>query len=339
MAAVKKESVSKKEELKLTRKAVRSGLLDVSKLIFNKVVVVEREYVLMILMGMFRRLRYEDLEEVYNDGCLVLWEKMKDKELNLKEKSMVGYLISICRNIGMHYLRKVNDDVVSLDRIMERGCEVGDDDDDSVMEEMFDVVDERGSENEMFERLDKVWSRLKEVDRWILESYYVNGCRMEEIAKIIGFKNGNSVKSKKNVVLKKMREMMEEIRKNEEEWEKKRKEEEEKERKRKEEEEKEKKRKEEKKRIREEKKKRREEEKMRREEEKKRKEEEKEEKMRIKEEKMKKKEKVDEKVRMKEKVNEKMKKNEKVDEKVKMKENEKVNEIVEMKEMTLAIAV
>ena len=312
MAAVKKECVSKKEELKLTRKAVRSGLLDVRKFFFNKVVVVEREYVLMILMGMFSRLRYEDLEEVYNDGCLVLWEKMKDKELNLKEKSMVGYLISICRNIGMHYLRKVKDDVLSLDRIMERGCEVGDDDDDSVMEEMFDVIDEGGSENEIFERLDKVWSKLKDVDRLILESYYVNGCRMEEIAKIIGFKNGNSVKSKKNIVLKKMRVMMEEIRKEEEEWEKKRKEEEEKERKRKEEEEKEKKIKEEKKRIREEKK-------RIREEKKKRREEEKEEKMRIKEEKMKKKE--------------------KVDEKVKMKENEKVKEIVEMMEMTLAIAV
>jgi DNA-directed RNA polymerase specialized sigma24 family protein len=44
----------------------------------------------------------------------------------------------------------------------------------------------------------------------ILESYYVDGCKMEEIAKRIGYRNGNSVKSKKNKVLKKMMEMMNE---------------------------------------------------------------------------------------------------------------------------------
>ena len=41
----------------------------------------------------------------------------------------------------------------------------------------------------------------------ILESYYVDGCRMEEIAKRIGYKNGNSVKSKKKKVLMKIMEM------------------------------------------------------------------------------------------------------------------------------------
>jgi hypothetical protein len=55
-----------------------------------------------------------------------------------------------------------------------------------------------------------VWAKLKEVDRMILESYYVDGCKMEEIAKKIGYRNGNSVKSKKNKVLKKMMEMMKE---------------------------------------------------------------------------------------------------------------------------------
>jgi RNA polymerase sigma factor (sigma-70 family) len=161
---------------------------------------------MMRLMGRFKRLRYEDLEEVYNDGCLGLWEKMMDDEFELKEKSMVGYLVRICKNVGMHYLRKVNEDVVSLNRIMERGFLMGDD--ESGIEEMFDVMDEGGNDEEIFERLEMVWKKLKEVDRMILESYYVDGCKMEEIAKRIGYKNGNSVKSKKNKVLRKMMEMM-----------------------------------------------------------------------------------------------------------------------------------
>ena len=194
---------------KLSLKEEKRGLLGVSSLIFNKVVDGERDYVLMKLMGMFKGLRFEDLEEVYDDGCLVLWEKMMDREFELREKSLVGYLVRICRNVGMHYLRKVNEDIESLDRILERGYEIKENDENG-MRAMFDVMEEKGNENEIFEKLDMVWEKLKKVDRMILESYYVEGCRMEEIARRIGYRNGNSVKSKKNKVLRKMMEMMRE---------------------------------------------------------------------------------------------------------------------------------
>ena len=193
---------------KLSLMEEKRGLLGVSSLIYNKVVDGERENVLLRLMGRFKSLRFEDLEEVYDDGCLVLWEKMS-KGVELKEKSLVGYLVRICRNIGMHYLRKVNEDIESLDRIYERGYEMRDDDERGI-EEMFDVMEEKGNEDEIFERLDRVWNKLKKVDRMILESYYVDGCRMEEIAKRIGYRNGNTVKSKKNKVLRRMMEMMRE---------------------------------------------------------------------------------------------------------------------------------
>ena len=192
---------------KLSFEEEKIGLQGVSSLIYNKVVDGERENVLLRLMGKFKSLRFEDLEEVYDDGCLVLWEKMRDKEFELREKSLVGYLVRICRNIGMHYLRKVNEDVESLDRIFERGFEMRDEY-ESGIGEMFDVMDERENADEIFERLDKVWKKLKKTDQMILESYYVDGCRMEEIAKRIGYRNGNSVKSKKNKVLRKMMEMM-----------------------------------------------------------------------------------------------------------------------------------
>ena len=179
-----KVSGYEEEVEKLTLKEERRKLLGVSSLIFNKVVDGERDNVLMWLMRRFKSLRYEDLEEVYNDGCLVLWEKMMDKEFKLKEKSMVGYLMRICRNVGMHYLRMVNEDIESLDRIMERGYEVREDDERGI-EEIFDVMDERGNEDERYEKLERIWSKLKEVDRMILESYYVDGCRKEKIAKRI----------------------------------------------------------------------------------------------------------------------------------------------------------
>lgn len=195
-------------EDRLSLKEERRELVRVRKRIFEDVVEKEKENVMMMLMSRFVRLRYEDLEEVFDDGCLVLWNKMMDEGFELVEKSMVGYLRRICRNIGMHYLRKVNDDLVSLDRIMEDSCRSYDGDDG--LNEMFDVLDERGSDEEMFERLDVVWKKLKDVDRMILESYYLEGCKLNEIAKKVGYKNGNTVKSKKDKVLKRMMRMMKE---------------------------------------------------------------------------------------------------------------------------------
>lgn len=195
-------------EDRLSLKEERRELVRVRKRIFEDVVEKEKENVMMMLMSRFVRLRYEDLEEVFDDGCLVLWNKMMDEGVELVEKSMVGYLRRICRNIGMHYLRKVNDDLVSLDRIMEDSCRSYDGDDG--LNEMFDVLDERGSDEEMFERLDVVWKKLKDVDRMILESYYLEGCKLNEIAKKVGYKNGNTVKSKKDKVLKRMMRMMKE---------------------------------------------------------------------------------------------------------------------------------
>lgn len=60
---IKVSGFEEKEE-KLTLEEEKSGLLSVSKHLFNKVVVNEREHVLMRLMGWFKGLRYEDLEEV-----------------------------------------------------------------------------------------------------------------------------------------------------------------------------------------------------------------------------------------------------------------------------------
>lgn len=181
----------------------RRELLRVRKLLFDRVVKEERGNVMLRLVMKFKVLKYEDLEEIYDDGCMVLWEKMNDKEFELRENSLVGYLVKICMNIGMHYLRKVNEDVTSLDKIMERGFGGGDKGEFG-MEDMFEVLNEKEKDEVKYKKLEKVWKELKEVDRMILESYYLEGCKMDEIAKRIGYKNGDSVKSKKNRVLRKM---------------------------------------------------------------------------------------------------------------------------------------
>ena len=73
-----------KKKKKLSFEDGKTELLKVRKRLFNKLVVGEKENVLMRLVVKFKGLRYEDLEEVYDDGCLVLWVKMMDEDFELR---------------------------------------------------------------------------------------------------------------------------------------------------------------------------------------------------------------------------------------------------------------
>ena len=84
----------------------RKKLDRVKNLLFSKLVFDERDWVMAKLVSMFRTLSYEDLEEVYSDACLVLWNKLEDDGLILKEESIMSYLLKTCSNVGLHYLRK-----------------------------------------------------------------------------------------------------------------------------------------------------------------------------------------------------------------------------------------
>lgn len=198
-----------KEMVKVSVKEEKRNLSRVRNLMFSKLMYGERDRVMLVLMGKLSRLRYEDLEEVYSDGCLVLWNKWNEKGDELDGENLVGYLVKICKNIGMHYLRKINEDVESLDMLMEKNSKMKNLLDEDGMMEMFDVIDDvENKEDEVYKKLDEIWERLSKVDRMILESYYWDGCKMEDIARRIGYKSADSVKSKKNKVIKKMIEMM-----------------------------------------------------------------------------------------------------------------------------------
>ena len=94
-----------------------------------------------------------------------------------------------------------NDDDKTEDIDLPEGMLVSD---EELMEE------EKMDEDERFRKLDEVWDKLKDVDRMILECYYWEGCKMEEIAQRIGYKSGDSVKSRKNKVLRKIMDLMQE---------------------------------------------------------------------------------------------------------------------------------
>ena len=204
---VRSRIVERKEENLNPQEQVKR-LLKVRNLFFGRWMEARRGWVMNYLVVKFRKLSYCDLEEVFDDGCLVMWNKMTDVNFKLKEESLDGYLIKVCWNIGMHYLRKVNNNVLSLDKMMERNGE--NNEVACSLDEVFEVFEKKKRDEERYEMIKKMWEQLSEIDRMILESYYLDGCKMNDIAKKIGYKNGNSVKSRKLKVLKKMIKRMKE---------------------------------------------------------------------------------------------------------------------------------
>ena len=183
-----------------------------SELWFSHFVEEEKDRLMMNMMGRFKRLTYEDLEEVYMDGCMVLWRKLNEEGFELRKESTVSYLNRICWNIGNHYLRDVRNDIVSTDEMMEE--RYGDEGDKEYcsIDEMFEIVDEVNREEDgiLLRKLDEVWKKLSDVDKVILTSYYWDEMSMKDIVKRIGYKTVDSVKNKKSKCLKKMLKLMKE---------------------------------------------------------------------------------------------------------------------------------
>ncbi len=176
---------------------------------FSSMVETLRNDVMCVLSRRFGRLRWEDLEEVYMDGCLVVYWNLLNGKVELDGEGFVKYLTQVCKNVGMHYLRNVKEGVLSVEEMMDRSFyEVYNCDD--VIDEMMEVIDdEMSDEEEKLARLGMAWSRLSDVDRMILECYYWEEMSMEEIMRKIGYKSVASVKNKKSVCLKKMLKVVE----------------------------------------------------------------------------------------------------------------------------------
>ncbi|MCQ2289493.1 MAG: sigma-70 family RNA polymerase sigma factor [Muribaculaceae bacterium] len=180
---------------------------------FSSIITELRVPVMYVLNRRFSRLSWEDLEEVYMDGCLVVYTNMLNGKVELDDESFVKYLTRVCLNVGMHYLRNVRDCVLSIEGMID-GDFFSIYNTDDVMDEMFYIFEDSScdDEEEKLARLSSVWEKLSDIDRIILVSYYWEGLSMEEIKAKIGYKSVASVKNKKSRCLKMMLEKIKEER-------------------------------------------------------------------------------------------------------------------------------
>jgi len=152
----------------------------------------ERKRNVVFLRGRYN-LSYEDAEDIYQDSCLALFKNIKDGKLVSLTAKLSTYFTRIC---VFQTLKKIRDDkqMESLDN--------GQYDSDKVNEVLgldggVTVVQQQ--------KMKTIVKSLPAPCNKILWEYYYENQSMAKIARLIGFKGSDSVKSKKSQCMGKLK--------------------------------------------------------------------------------------------------------------------------------------
>jgi RNA polymerase sigma factor (sigma-70 family) len=138
----------------------------------------------------------EDAQEIYQEAMLVVYEKLQKPDFKLS-CSLKTYMYSVCRNMWMYQLRKIEQKQTRFSDF-----------------EQFIPVDEilTDGENPEYESiLGEVMLLIDDKCRQLLELFYYHNLSLEIIAERLGYNNSNTAKSKKNKCMDKARDKAKEL--------------------------------------------------------------------------------------------------------------------------------
>lgn len=155
----------------------------------------------------------EDIEDIFQDACIILMQKVKEGAVVLsREGALFSYLVQIGKNIAANFTRKrvvqkqSDEDTPNLvPFIAVRGTEIP-----NIRKEQenepgdFSVSEKQQSQDEF---LDRVFDSIPEDCKTLLKKFYWDRCPMDEIACMMGLRNADSAKTKKNRCMNKFNEI------------------------------------------------------------------------------------------------------------------------------------
>ncbi len=130
----------------------------------------------------------DDAEDILQDACVAVWEKIKNNELELKAR-LSTFVFAISRNLWLKRLNKLG-----------RQSHI----DDIHTENMAVVEDSFASENRkiVMKMMDKLGTNCKE----LLLLFYFEGFDMATIAQKLQYNNADTAKAKKHQCFKQLQE-------------------------------------------------------------------------------------------------------------------------------------
>lgn len=137
------------------------------------------------------------LEDIFQDAIIAVYENALAGKLDNLKSSLKTYLFSTGKFMLFKKFRDTKETATDETYIFDQR-------ETAVIEDVFE--DEGPSEHQR--KLAAHFKKLGEKCREILELFYLEGLKLEEIMRVQGYENKNVVKSQKSRCLKTLREMM-----------------------------------------------------------------------------------------------------------------------------------
>lgn len=139
----------------------------------------------------------EDIEDIFQESLIVLMQKVKSGGIMIsREGALFSYLVQIGKLTACNLIRKrkdiISDDVVTIS--------------DNLHKEYEDIsVDKKQQSQDEF--LDRVFDSLPSDCKTLLKYFYWGRKPMDQIASVLGMRNADSAKTKKNKCMNKFKDI------------------------------------------------------------------------------------------------------------------------------------
>ena len=156
----------------------------------------------------FYNLSNEDVEDIFQESCIVLMQKVKSGGVSIsREGALFSFLVQIGKLTACNLLRKrrplTAEEMVTISLNLHKE------------NEDYEVsVDEKQKSQEEF--LDRVFDSIPSDCKTLLKHFYWGHKSMDDIASILGMRNADSAKTKKNKCMNKFKDIAAKLLENDE---------------------------------------------------------------------------------------------------------------------------
>ena len=156
----------------------------------------------------FYNLSNEDVEDIFQESCIVLMQKVKSGRVSIsREGALFSFLVQIGKLTACNLLRKrrplTAEEMVTISLNLHKE------------NEDYEIsVDEKQKSQEEF--LDRVFDSIPSDCKTLLKHFYWGHKSMDDIASILGMRNADSAKTKKNKCMNKFKDIAAKLLENDE---------------------------------------------------------------------------------------------------------------------------
>ena len=185
----------------MTDSQIVQGILDNDELVWKHIYRQHRSHFAATLKSrIFAPMLVEqDWEDIFHESCIILMSKVKnDSFAVVRNGGLFCYLVEIGKGTAMNLMRKKRTHDQQQEDAIANNLHIEDSDFDVTVEE------KQQAQNEF---LDRVFDSIPGDCKMLLKAFYWDHKPMDEISSMLGLRNADTAKTKKNRCMNKFKEI------------------------------------------------------------------------------------------------------------------------------------